>query len=57
MIDKVSSIEYVCQECDSEFIVEPIGETDGMISFCPFCGSELDPEDLDDEQDEEDSWD
>lgn len=51
------SVEHVCYECDAEFVVEPIGETDDIISFCPFCGSELDQEDLDEEDDEQDSWD
>jgi rRNA maturation endonuclease Nob1 len=57
MLEK-DGIEHVCYECDAEFTVEPIGETDDVISFCPFCGSELDlEEDLDEEEDEEDSWD
>jgi hypothetical protein len=57
MLDLKESVEHVCYECDAEFIVEPVGETDDIISFCPFCGSELDLEDLDEEEDEEDSWD
>jgi hypothetical protein len=56
MLEK-DSIEHVCYECDAEFVVEPIGETDDIISFCPFCGSELDLEEDLDEEDDEDSWD
>ena len=52
MLGIKESVEHVCYECDAEFVVEPIGETDDIISFCPFCGSELDLEELDEEEDE-----
>ena len=57
MLDLKESVEHVCYECDAEFVVEPIGQTDDIISFCPFCGSELDLEEDLDEEDDEDSWD
>jgi hypothetical protein len=36
-------IPHICYECDSEFYVFPIYEESEMaeISFCPYCGSEL----------------
>lgn len=52
-------IEHFCYECESQFFVESVEETEMDVSFCPYCGSELEvDEDLEDEdQDEEDSWD
>lgn len=43
---------HLCLACDAEFVVESI-EVDEPPSFCPFCGSELEFEDEDyDEEDE-----
>jgi hypothetical protein len=33
---------HFCYECDSEFIVTTPYDNEQMISFCPFCGSEMD---------------
>lgn len=46
---------HICFECDAEFIVHTPYDTEEIISFCPFCGSEveLDEDELDD-LDEED---
>lgn len=50
------SKEHFCYECDSEFTVEEVTkgiELEQSISFCPFCGSEMDYEEEDDDLDEE----
>lgn len=50
------SKEHFCYECDSEFTVEEVTkgmESEQFISFCPFCGSEMDYEEEDDDLDEE----
>ena len=47
---------HVCYECDAEFIVHTPYDDENMVSFCPFCGSEMeqDPIDCDDvDEDEE----
>lgn len=48
--------EHYCYECDSEFTVEEVtkgNELDQSISFCPFCGSEMDFEEDEEDLDEE----
>jgi hypothetical protein len=45
---------YVCYECDSEFAIHTPYETDQKISFCPFCGSEIEDDLLDYDEDDED---
>lgn len=47
---------HICFECDSEFIVHTPYQDDQMISFCPFCGSEMET-DLDNDLDEDDDED
>jgi len=46
-----------CYDCEEEFSVSSVYETESDVSFCPFCGSELDLEededDLDDLDDED----
>jgi len=48
--------EHICYNCDEEFTVKSVYETESEVSFCPYCGSELDFEedDEDDELDDED---
>lgn len=41
----------ICYSCDSEFIVHTPYEMESSVSFCPFCGSEVD-EDLEDLEDD-----
>jgi rRNA maturation endonuclease Nob1 len=49
----MSKKEKYCYSCDINFHVKSI--THDPIKFCPFCGSELEPdENLEDEFDEED---
>ena len=54
-----------CYNCDSEFIVTHVDNYEQDVQFCPFCGSEIESEqieeeedlfedDLDDDEDEED---
>lgn len=47
---------HICFECDAEFIVHTPYDMEESISFCPFCGSEveLDEDDLDDLDEDED---
>jgi hypothetical protein len=47
---------HICFECDAEFIVHTPYETEESVSFCPFCGSEVEPneDELEDEFDEDD---
>lgn len=49
---------HVCYSCDEEFIVQTPYETEAVVEFCPFCGSEVEIDedvlhfDDDEEQDE-----
>lgn len=45
--------EYTCFNCDSEFEIKPLYDTELDVTFCPFCGSELE-EEIEDEIDDED---
>lgn len=46
---------FTCYECDAEFSVDPTYEMEDPVSFCPYCGSEIEhEEDPDDELDDED---
>lgn len=50
------SKEHFCYECDTEFTVVQVNtgpEVEESISFCPYCGSEMDLEEEDDDLDEE----
>jgi len=50
------SKEHFCYECDSEFTVEEVTkglDVEQSISFCPFCGSEMEFEEDEDDLDEE----
>jgi uncharacterized paraquat-inducible protein A len=34
--------EHRCEECESIFTVEFVdGLSDGVVSYCPFCGEEI----------------
>ena len=47
--------DHICYNCDEEFEIKSAYETESEVSFCPFCGSELDyEEDEDDDLDDED---
>jgi DNA-directed RNA polymerase subunit RPC12/RpoP len=47
---------HICFECDSEFIVHTPYESELSVSFCPYCGSEVDPgeDEIDDDGYEDD---
>lgn len=51
---------HTCYNCEEEFKVEPVFETEAEVTFCPYCGTELDlqeyEEDLED-LDDENNWD
>lgn len=45
----------LCINCDAEFSVSRFDDEEGEeVQFCPFCGSHLWEDDLDDNEDEED---
>jgi rRNA maturation endonuclease Nob1 len=41
----------ICYACDAEFLVHTPYDHEDTISFCPFCGSEI--EDLDEEAEDD----
>lgn len=43
----------ICYNCDEEFVVRTPYETDGDVCFCPFCGSEVDSEEYDEDDDDD----
>lgn len=49
-----------CFNCEEEFKVESVYETDATICFCPFCGADLELDDEDELEDlddvDEDNW-
>lgn len=49
----------ICFACDSEFTVHTPYEMEQSVSFCPFCGSEIEGEEDDLEEDslDEDDFD
>lgn len=42
-----------CYNCDAEFEVISSYDTDEEVSFCPYCGSEIDIDEDDSEEDED----
>jgi transcription initiation factor IIE alpha subunit len=48
----------MCYECDEEFVVHSSYDTQSQVSFCPFCGSEMDitDEDADEVDSDDDEW-
>jgi len=40
-----------CFNCDSEFIVTQVDSLEQEIQFCPFCGSDIESESLEEEED------
>lgn len=49
----------VCFECDAEFIVHTPYQRDSseQICFCPFCGSEVEGEEDDLDEEDQDEFD
>ena len=49
---------HVCFECDAEFVIHTPYDVNDPVSFCPFCGSEIeDSEDANDIDEEDDIFD
>ena len=52
----------ICYSCDEEFIVHTSYETEAVVEYCPFCGSEVESEeevlfdDDDADKDDEDEF-
>ena len=46
--------ELTCNECDETF--EIFSDSDSQVCFCPFCGSEMDMNDSEDD-DFDEEWD
>jgi predicted RNA-binding Zn-ribbon protein involved in translation (DUF1610 family) len=50
----------LCYSCDEEFVVQSAYETEAIVSFCPFCGNNIETDedilnfDEDDNIDEDD---
>lgn len=42
-----------CYNCEEEFRIEPVYESEAEICFCPYCGSELDLQDFEEEFEED----
>lgn len=49
---------HTCSDCGEEFTVTSSYDAEPVISFCPFCGAEMEEEDEDDDISEEfrDEW-
>lgn len=43
---------HICFNCDAEFVVHTLYDMEEEVSFCPYCGSEVESE-FDDEEEEE----
>lgn len=52
MIQLTEEEFFLCYECDAEFSVNAESE-DALVSFCPYCGSELELDEQDDDDDDE----
>lgn len=44
--------EAYCYDCDTEFAVIPAFDLDEEISFCPYCGTEIEQEGIKEEDDD-----
>lgn len=42
---------YTCSSCDAEFRV--VSDSDNLIEYCPFCGTEIEQEEDDEEYEDE----
>jgi len=47
---------YICFNCDAEFMIHTPYDTEDEVSFCPYCGSEIEHEESDSDEDEEDDF-
>lgn len=47
MLEDEEQGPILCYNCDEEFVIHTPYKTDAFVSFCPFCGSEV--EGLDEE--------
>lgn len=47
-----------CNYCDGEFEVVPLNEIEEeQVSFCPYCGMDIDSDEDEDEEEEQEEWD
>jgi len=44
---------FICYECNNEFTVDNEYDSDDQVSFCPYCGSEIEHEEEEEELDDE----
>lgn len=42
--------DFLCEECGAEFTI--IAEGNDQVTFCPYCGSELEYDEDEDDQEE-----
>jgi uncharacterized Zn finger protein (UPF0148 family) len=54
MLDDEQDGPIICYNCDAEFIVHTPYKTEESVCFCPYCGSEVEG---DDEEMEDDLFD
>jgi hypothetical protein len=47
--------ELTCDDCYESF--EILTESDSQICYCPFCGSEMDINDSEDDDNDDEEWD
>ena len=46
-----------CESCDVEFKVIVVSSEEQNIQFCPYCGSEIEPQELiPEDEDDLDDW-
>lgn len=43
--------DFLCEECGAEFTI--LAENDDTVNFCPYCGSELEYDEDDEDYNEE----
>jgi rRNA maturation endonuclease Nob1 len=43
MIEQIDNPPHICYNCEAEFVVHTPYNNEDTVSFCPFCGSEVDP--------------
>ena len=55
--EKEDIIEIQCQECKAEFEMKYLETETGEPVYCPFCGADLQYDDLDEEYEDKEEWD
>ena len=58
MLEEDQEVPYICYNCDAEYVVHTPYKTEEPVSFCPFCGCEVEgvEEDLEGDLFDEPDW-